>query len=145
MEPDDVLEFPGHGALAQRIRVSLRKDREVNQGLPDVIVNLHKGTIKILHRATVAPWDGTEMKVSKLSEQDMRGIVDTKQHMGKYQKISDQIKALSPGEGLKVKFETERVAINTMQRINALKRKGEHGGDIIINRRRLNLYAYREK
>ena len=85
------------------------------------------------------------MKVSKLSEQDMRGIVDTKQHMGKYQKISDQIKALSPGEGLKVKFETERVAINTMQRINALKRKGEHGGDIIINRRRLNLYAYREK
>ena len=42
MEPDDVLEFPGHGALAQRIRVSLRKDREVNQRLPDVIVNLHK-------------------------------------------------------------------------------------------------------
>jgi len=145
--PDEVLQFPGHAAIAQRIRIALRRDREINQNLPQVRVThkVKEGIVCISPKAITMPWEGDKLEIKKVSRlpintPSLKGIKSDK-----YSDLINRINSMDDGEVITIKSDDVERALALRSRVQEYKNQGRFKGSFEIIRRKETIYVAKEK
>ncbi len=145
--PDEVIQFPGHAAMAQRIRIALRRDRETNKDLPAIKIShkVREGVICISPKAITMPWEGDEFEIKKVSSLPIKTPMLKGIKGEKYIALINRINSMGNGEVIMIDSDDAAKALILRSRIQEYKNQGRFKGNIKITRKKETISISKEK